>query len=289
MSNSLTNAEIRTFKKTIELAAQQKQSKLRSAVRNEMLDSDDHYITYLSTITPHQVSASNADTVNDDVTATVRKISLQRWVTAPLMDSFDAFKMIKDPNSELVKSVVNAMNRRADQLIIDAFDGIAYEGKGGTTAKTFDTDMQVAVGTSGLTVAKIRNALYLLEQEEVWSDEDEFYIVASPRQKYDLLGSTEVTSVDYNGVRTLVNGEVDSFLGFKFIWTNRLANYTANQRACFAFAKSGVAFGIGKDYMNVRVEERADKNYSTQIFTEGFIGSARLDEKKVVRILCSEA
>ena len=36
-----------------------------------------------------------------------------------------------------------------------------------------------------------------------------------------LLGDTSVTSSDFNTVKALVQGDVDTFMGFKFIVTNR--------------------------------------------------------------------
>lgn len=281
MSNSLTNAEIRTFKKAIELAAQQEKSKLRMGVRNEMLDSDDHYITYLSAISPHEVTSSNADTVNDDVTMTVRQISLRRFVAAPLMDSFDAFKLIKNADPELVKSVISGMNRTADALIYAAFDGTALEGKGGSTSKSYDSSMTVGSSASPSAASSgieaILNAKTNIEANDV---EGKFHAVLPVALKHKILMDDKVASYDYNTRKALYYGEIDEYAGVKFHWYTGVEARSTSYR-CFVWEESGMAFGIGKDYFSVKVEERADVNYSTQIFTEGFIGATRLDEKKV--------
>ena len=53
-----------------------------------------------------------------------------------------------------------------------------------------------------------------------------------PEQFEDILNSTEATSIDYNTVRTLVEGTVDRWLGFKFIRSERLeVDGSSNQAA----------------------------------------------------------
>jgi hypothetical protein len=38
-----------------------------------------------------------------------------------------------------------------------------------------------------------------------------------------------------------------------------------------------------------RIEERADKSYSTQVYYCQTVGSTRMEEEKVVQILCDES
>ena len=40
--------------------------------------------------------------------------------------------------------------------------------------------------------------------------------------------------------------------------------------------------------INTRIGERADKSYSTQVYAKGTFGATRVEEKKVVEILCTE-
>ena len=84
----------------------------------------------------------------------------------------------------------------------------------------------------------------------------------------------------------LVEGRITSFMGFQFIDSEQLA-VTGSARRCPAFAKSGMLLGIWNDVTS-RVSERADKSYSTQVYSKTTIGATRIEEKKVVEILCSE-
>ena len=108
-----------------------------------------------------------------------------------------------------------------------------------------------------------------------------------PEQITNLLSTTEVTSSDFNTVKALVQGEIDSFLGFKFTVSNRLAK-SGNDRTCIAFAQDGITLGIGKD-VSARIDERADKSYATQVYYCQSIGATRMEEAKVLGIVCQEA
>jgi hypothetical protein len=101
-----------------------------------------------------------------------------------------------------------------------------------------------------------------------------------------LLNDSTLTSADYNTVRALVSGEIDTSVGFKFIRTELLA-VASSIRTCIAWTKSAIVLGIGQDVTG-RIEERADKNYSTQVFMSMDIGATRLEEVGVVDIQCDE-
>ena len=82
-----------------------------------------------------------------------------------------------------------------------------------------------------MTVAKLRSIRTLFNKAGV--PKGERFAIVHPQQTGDLLGTTEVTSSDFNTVKTLVNGDVDTFLGFKFIEIGDrdeggLTNYTVS-------------------------------------------------------------
>ena len=81
----------------------------------------------------------------------------------------------------------------------------------------------------------------------------------------------------------MTTGEVDTFMGFKFHVSNRLAK-SSNDRTCFAWAE-GIKLGVGKDTMS-RIDERPDKSYSTQVFYCATFGATRMEEEKVVSVIC---
>ena len=113
------------------------------------------------------------------------------------------------------------------------------------------------------------------------------YIAVGPKQIEDLLGTTQVTSSDFNTIKALVQGDVDTFMGFQFIMTNRLDIDSNDIRSCFAWAEDGITLGIGKD-VQARIDERNDKGYATQVYYCMDIGAVRMEEAKVFKIFCDE-
>jgi len=214
-------------------------------------------------------------------------VTMYTYEHAPVYDTvIDLQKMLVDPKSKLTQGAIWALGRAMDQLIIDAANGTAYTGKEGATSTVLPSTQKVAVGSSGLTIAKLLAAKQILDENEVDPNDPRFCIVTA-EQVGDLLNTTEVKSVDYNTVKALANGQLDSFLGFKFI-RSELLSKTSTTRYCLAFAKSGMSLCIGKD-VNTKVDERADLSYATQIYASMTLGATRLEEVKMVEIACKEA
>ena len=138
----------------------------------------------------------------------------------------------------------------------------------------------------GLTIAKLLEAKRKLDLNDV-DPSIPRYIAVGPKQIEDLLGTTQVTSSDFNTVKALAQGDVNSFLGFEFIMSNRLSVDSNDIRSCFAWAEDGLTLGIGKD-VSARIDERNDKGYATQVYYCMDIGAVRMEESKVVKIFCDE-
>ncbi len=90
-------------------------------------------------------------------------------------------------------------------------------------------------------------------------------------------------------IKALAQGQLDSFLGFKFIVSNRLKFDATNtdDRLAYAFTADAIKLAVGQDVV-ARIDERADKSYSTQVYYAMSIGATRMEEEKVVEIACDE-
>ena len=107
-------------------------------------------------------------------------------------------------------------------------------------------------------------------------------------QIQSLLRTTEVTSSDYNTVRALVNGEINSFMGFNFVRTERLPVSSDGVRDCLIYPKSAITLAMGTD-INVDVGTRRDKRNNTQIYVCASFGAVRMWEEKVLIVQCDES
>jgi hypothetical protein len=205
---------------------------------------------------------------------------------ADLIDDADKVRMLIDPTSTYAMAAAAAMGRAMDDAIIDAAIGTAKTGKSGATSTTMLAAHQIANGSADLTLAKLIQAKKVLDLASV-DPSITRHIAVGPDQIEALLNNTTVTSSDYNTIKALVQGEINQFLGFTFHVTTRLAK-SGNIRSCFAWAEDGIKLAVGKDVM-AKIDERADKSYSTQVYYCATFGATRMEEEKVVQIDCDES
>jgi len=283
-------ALVKQFNANIEILSQQKGSKLRNAVRLKTgVVGEDTYIDQIGKTTAVKRTTRHADTPIVDTEYQRRKVSMVDYDWADLIDKADKLKMIADPTSEYSVNAAFALGRAIDDEIITKVFATAYTGKEGGAAVAFPTATnQIAVGASGLTINKLLAAKKILDNNDIDSDEPR-YIAITGTQLQDLLKEDKVTNADYAAIRALVRGDVDTFLGFKFIMISQtlLDVDASNYRRVICWAKNGIGLAIAKD-ITTKITERADKNYSTQVYATMGVGAARLDEDKVIEILCDE-
>ena len=213
---------------------------------------------------------------------------MDHWEYADLIDDSDKVAMLIDPTRSYANAAAYAVGRAMDDAIITALDGDAKTGKSGSTTTSLPAGQKVAVGSpaSGLTIAKLVSAKKVLDQNNV-DPSIKRYIAVHPEQIEDLLNDSTVTSADFNTVKALVQGEINTFMGFEFITSTRLNTNASSQRQVLAWAEDGLTLAVGKDLMT-QITQRADKSYSTQVYVCAQFGATRMEEEKVVQILCSE-
>jgi hypothetical protein len=191
--------------------------------------------------------------------------------------------MLVDPKGPYQTIAQNAMRRRKDRIILAALGGNTWTGVTGT-AVALPAAQHIAAGGVGMTVGKLLNAKQLLDEAEAPKEGRVF--AHTSEDAIDLLGTVEVTSSDYNTVRALVAGEIDTFLGFKFIQTELIYLENGSTAAAwfsYAYVKGAVGFGNIED-ITVRLTERADKNYAWQPYVSMDMGAARVEDVMVVEI-----
>lgn len=291
MSDQISTAFVQQYTTNVGLLLQQRGSKLRDAVSvGSYTGKAAKAVEQIGSVTAQARTSRHSDTPLISTPHDARWVFPTDYEWADLIDDQDKLRMLIDPTSPYAINGAYALGRAMDNLIISAALGSAKTGENGTTTTSFDTsNQQVTVGgtPTGLTVAKLRSAKKILLANEVDVEMDPLYIAVTAKQLDDLLGTTEVTSSDYNTVKALVQGQVDTFMGFKFIHTELLGVNGSSHRRVVAWAKSGLHLGMWND-INSRIDQRADKSYSTQVYVKGTFGATRTEEKKVVEILCAE-
>ena len=285
MSTQITTAFVNQFSQNIQLLSQQMGSLLRNSVRQETVTGEKAFFEQIGSAVAQKRASRHASTPIMDTPHARRMVTMSDYEYADLVDDQDKIRMLISPESTYGKAAAAAIGRAMDDEIIDALGGTAKTGVSGGTSTALPAGQKIAHGSAGLTIAKLISAKKIMDQNSV-DPSIERYIVVSPEQIEDLLNTTSVTSSDFNSVKALVNGTVDSFMGFRFITSNRLKD-DGTSRLCYAYAREGVVMALGKD-VTAKIDPRPDKSYSTQIYYCSTFGASRMQEEMVVEIACNE-
>lgn len=278
MSTSLDTAAIAAFANDVKHAYQDV-PKLRDTVRIKtgVVGSTYRFNKLAAGVATPRVPQTDVvpmNLVHSNVTVT-----LEDWNAAEYTDVFDDAATNISERAELASSIAKAIGRRGDQMIIDALEAAS-------------TSLTVASSIGGantdLNVAKLRRASRLLGDGGV--AEDKLTYIGSYIGREALLGTTEATSADYNSVRALVNGEINSFLGFDFKWIASRSegglDLTSGDRTTFAYAQSSSGIAIA-------VDERMEVNYiptkTSWLANMMFKANATaIDAGGIVEVTCDE-
>jgi hypothetical protein len=296
MSFEIDKALVNAYHSNIQIKFQQKGSRLRKHVRVEDQSAEFDFYDRITQTEAVEVLNRHADTPLISTPHDRRRVGLRDFDWADLIDKKDKIRMLADPTSSYVTNAVYALGRSMDRVIVQAAFDTAYIGKTGATTVAFPSSQEVAVNyveqgaatNSNLTIGKLRRVRYLMDKAEVTTEgEYDLVAVVDPSQIQSLLQKTEVTSSDYNTIRALVNGEIDTYMGFKFVKYNGLALST-NTRSTIFFEREGILLAVGME-ITTDVGPRRDKRNSTQVYVCGSFGASRMWEEKVVRVLCDES
>jgi len=286
MSSQITTAFVNQYSSNIQMLSQQMGSLLRGAVDVESVNGEKAFFDQVGSAAAVLRTTRHADTPLIDTPHSRRMVTMSDYEYADLIDSQDKVRLLVDPTSTYARAAASAMGRAIDDVIIAAAIGTAKTGKDGSTSTALPSSQKVVHGSASLTIAKLLSAKEILDEGSV-DPSIPRYIVCAPKQITSLLGTTQVTSSDFNTVKALAQGQMDTFSGFKFIVSNRLGLDANSHRQVFAFAGDGLKLAMGKE-PTARIDERSDKSYATQVYYCQTIGATRMEEAKVVEIACSE-
>lgn len=242
----------------------------------------------------YDITSRHTDTKFVEVPHSRRWIDLADKGWAELIDKLDKIRLLADPSAGYSAMAMAALNRATDDIIIAAARGFARTNAG---LSALPSTQKIAVGGSNLTLAKLLSTKEILDANEVDDDASmamdgqgataSRVMVVNTKMLTNLYGTTEIKSVDFNNVKALCNGQIDTFLGFKFVRTERLPkDATATTGYALAWSRSCVALGIGQE-MSASVDKRPDKNNAWQVFADMSIGATRLEDEGVVEIACA--
>jgi hypothetical protein len=325
MSTQIEKAYINQFKAGFEQAFQQTNSKLRPYVEVVRQASEFDYYDRIGLADDLSlVTTRYGDNPMSEISHDRRRIGLADYDQGKAIDEKDLIRVATDPTSSYMQALVAAANRKVDDVIISTLTATAYTGKAGATTVAFASNNadDVTVGavsnaaggfvastyhnleaategidvdyrytgttgaSSGLTLKKLKAVrttmmkLYGIEQDEVLP------CFISAKQFEDLLGITEVINSDYAVRKSLAEGSVTTFMGFRFIHCERLP-LASTIRSCFVFKPRAVKLALSTDITADMWRLPAKKNIP-YLYVKLGIGGSRMWGENLARIGCAE-
>lgn len=219
----------------------------------------------------------NTQTPNNDPVLGRRMGVMVDFHDNRLLDRGDELKTISDPRSAYTIAAAQALGRKIDEVIITAALAAAASGETGSTSVT-NGNIILATANS-MTLARVIAVKQQMDNQDV--EMEDRYFVVTPAALDNLLNTTAATSSDYNSVKALIRGEINTWMGFNWIMSTRIAAVSASTLIGIAYQKYGICVAMAAEPM-VRTDERTDLSYSWQVYYELNIGAVRLEENRVV-------
>lgn len=311
MSFEITESFVEQYRSTILFLSQQMNTRLRATCQEESVVGRNFYGERIGANAGQDIDERHGDTPLNPTPYSRRRGTMIDWDISDLVDKLDQKKLLISPESTIIRSFFAAANRRIDKHIYTGLGGTAAAGQsGGTTINAHDIDEcrlingdgtvvtagsdHSATTSTALTIAKLLTTKQLLDEGDI-DPERQRYFVTNPYNIVQLLNTTEVKSVDYNTVKALAQGKIDTFMGFKFIMLQNFKDATKGHLTdtpveaageavlCYAWAQDAVKLGVGQDIIT-RMTERDDKRYSLQPYMAHSFGAVRVEGPAVVKI-----
>jgi hypothetical protein len=207
-----------------------------------------------------------------DVGHEFKTATLSNWNAPEYTDIFDAADVNFDEKQELAMTIAGALGRRCDQLVIDAMDG--------------STPLTTAIpqGGTNLTMAKVIDAQVALRDQGV--PNTELFAAIESQGLGGLLNDEKATNADYQAIKALVSGEINTLVGFQFVIietrTEGGLTEAGNIVDSWFFQRPAVGLAIGID-MKTEINWIAER---TSWLTNGMLkaGSVVRDEGGLVKV-----
>lgn len=252
-----------------------------------------------------QVTARAQKSEPSDVPSSFWWVRPRPYDKTTWIDQFDTILLgqLGDPSSPTMQQHAVAAARQKDIILLNALGGTRYVGAQGTTSQVLPTTGGVA-GTgqtvavtygsgganSGLQLAKLLQASYILDGNEVPEDGDRYFVYSARELNNLLVNVDQVSNALYNDVEALRAGRVKDFAGFKFRRTQLtpFASGSTTIHNCYAWHKKFLAMGKGQDVMS-RLDILPTQSQAIQVYTCLLMDASRKQDEGVVQVACDSS
>ena len=302
---SFDEIKVEAFKQNVLHLAQQKNSRIAPFLKMESEPRGD--ASYVSRIhgTSWQEKVARFQKVNlKDLRWDRRMLACRPFIWSTGVDSYDKLQTIADPASEYSIEAAYALGRLKDHIAIEGALGPVYTGRRGTTVQQLPKEQKYTANTNGTAISKLSLKTLMDVREKLWEDEvieDEGQVVpwfTTARDLRNLLDEQKIQSADYNTVKALAAGEINTYMGFKFIRVELLprlatavaANATDNNIQAPIGAQVNFCMVPGYVCMGMQhgVERWAGPLHEffgeLIVYMKANFGATRLEDKRVIAV-----
>jgi hypothetical protein len=294
IAHSIPEEFRREFTNNLEHEIQQVHSKFSSRIKVEGFDGKECVYNSMEPREFKTRSGRLQQSAPTEAELHARKLTKVPFYDQAIFDKWDKefLGKLALPDSETIQAMKAAYARLIDTQVCIAADATVYGGEEPYVTAINLPDEQkvgVAVGAadSHLNTAKLRAAMQIFEENDIYPEEEEIILAMNPKAKDSLIAELEGGTNDVwsNMIGRWLEGKDSKLFGFTTIMTNRLQNVTGNIDTLFAYsAKRGIYMAPEK--LEVHMDVLPTQQHALQISSYATLGFMRRFEKGVVAIAC---
>lgn len=252
-------------------------------------------ITNIGSVTGTSFTANEMNSLGDEMGAVTRFGDTQytdasfasRLATMNDFSNFtklaiqDLYKLKAQPQDQLLQRLHSKFNRKVDSVIYNALIGSAPRKEVG--ADTYTSVALPATQILGDEAAPITKQLLIDVRTKFLENEceEEIYITYNAAMLNAILADKELTSADFLAGQMLQRGELNDFLGFKWVHYEGIKAKDGLTATGVAYTKQAVE--LGKNTISpLKIVEVETQNRFHSIGHIEALGAVRVDEKRVV-------
>jgi hypothetical protein len=308
-TSGYTEAFYNSYTTGYEAVLQQRKPMYQGLLREERIEGENESYDFLGTIELDEKTTRFEDIPIEDMTHNRRWITPKWYRKGIFIDKEDDIALHTDPTSDYIQALAKGEIRKENSVITASFfanvsggktpaadtyvlsnTAYATDGIGRTIVHDVQTDFTAGGVSSGLTIEKLRLAKRALQEME--NDPDEmFYIAVAPAQMADLTRQAETQSIDTSAIKSLVDGVVNEYMGFRFVITNNITIGSSNDvdsdtnvYEVPVWTKEGMLFA--KHQSPIFNVDWLPRKQIWQISARVGMNAIRMDEDKVLKIEC---
>jgi hypothetical protein len=294
IAHSIPEEFRREFTNNLEHEIQQVHSKFSSRIKVEGFDGKECVYNSMEPREFKTRSGRLQQSAPTEAELHARKLTKVPFYDQAIFDHWDKefLGKLALPDSETIQAMKAAYARLIDSQVCIAADATVYGGEEPyVTAINLPASQKVGVSVgaadSHLNTAKLRAAMQIFEENDIYPEEEEIILAMNPKAKDALIAELEGGTNDVwsNMIGRWLEGKDSKLFGFTTIMTNRIQNLAGNIDTLFAYsAKRGIYMAPEK--LEVHMDVLPTQQHALQISSYATLGFMRRFEKGVVAIAC---